>query len=320
MADWGVTACAFVPRIHRAGVLLAALTLVSGFPQAATRAERPRVSPAAEHQCHLFGYAFGAGAESTGVFSTLCANLFATTLPRTGGEIPGRGGDRETPSRDGWGFGYFLVPPHPGIERPILIKSGAAAGDDSARWTAAGSEITEHGLSAAGTVLGHVRLSSYGPDQGALPNPHPFADSLIGRWWIFAHNGHMRPDTLLPWIPIEFLTRHPLDYQPIHVDSEVLFRYCQFEIERLGSVRAGLLSAFNRVKGYDDFVFNICLADGDTLWAAHTHDDRQFYFDAGADSSSWWVSTVPGEGAPREMEDHHLYWFTPDGMGSESYE
>lgn len=283
---------------------LCMLLAVFFFQIAAPQEDRPD-----EHECHLFGYHFSAEAASPELLEVLCQGLYDKTLPSL----------RETPSRDGWGFGYFLAPPHQGIERPILVKSGAAAADDDVRWNAAIAEIEEFAFGGLNTVVGHVRLSSYGPDNGALPNPHPFADSLMGRWWFFAHNGHMKPDTLMPWIPAEFLERHPLDYDSILVDSEVLFRYCQYEIEQLGSARAGLLSAFGRVKDYEDFVFNICLSDGDTLWAAHSHT-RALYYGAANDSSSWWVSTVPLGEAPVEMENHRLHWFTADSAGVASYE
>lgn len=280
-------------------------------PQAADAPTHPDSDPDT-HECHLFGYVHGDGGGSAEVLAAQCAKLHAKTI------LPGIGG-RETPSRDGWGFAYFLAPRHPGIVRPALIRSGAPASDDDLRWEAAQEEIGAFGLGGRSCVCGHVRLSSYGPDRGALPDPHPFADSLGGRWWFFAHNGHMVPDTLMAWIPPEFLGRHPLDYEPIRVDSEVLFRYCEYEIERLGDVRAGLLHAFGRVKERHDFLFNICLSDGDTLWAARSHS-RAFYYGALPDSASWWASTVPEGEAPAAMLNHHLHWFTPEGMGSESYE
>jgi hypothetical protein len=276
----------------------------------AAAAVAPRDS--AEHECHLFGYLFGDGAGSAEALAVQCQNLYEkTTLPA--------GDGREMPSRDGWGFAYFLTPAHSGIMGPIVIRSGAPACDDDRRWQAAREEIAAFGLGGASCVTGHVRLSSYGPDHGALPDPHPFADSLQGRWWFFSHNGHMVPDTLMSWIPPEFLGRHPLDYPVMLVDSEVLFRYCQYEIERKGNVRVGLLAALGRVKGYDDFLFNVCLSDGDTLWAAHSHT-RAFYYGPLADSTAWWASTVPEGETPATMLNHHLYWFTAGGMGVESYE
>jgi predicted glutamine amidotransferase len=281
----------------------------------------------ADHECQIFGYVFGDGAGEARIFSTLCAGLFSETLPLlvTSGRRPafaplGSGGGRPAPSRDGWGFGYFLAPPHPGLHYPILVRGGPPACEDNARWSAATQEITNFGLGAASCVLGHVRKSSYGPDSGALPDPHPFADSLSGRWWLFSHNGHMLPDSLLNWIPPGFLTRHPLDYDEIYVDSELFFRYCQYEIEHRGKVRDGLLFALRRVKNHDNFVFNICLTAGDTLWTAHSLDSTPFYYGAAADSAAWWASTVAGESEPSEMEMHHLYWFAPQNMGSASYE
>jgi len=309
-------------RLLLPAVLALAASLMSApaLPQDAGRFGAPAAIPSraaapgdsSEHECHLFGYVFGDQAGSVDVLGAQCQKLYQKTILRPGG-------DRETPSRDGWGFAYFLAPPRPGIARPIAIRSGAPACDDDRRWTDAQEEIATYGLGGPSCVTGHVRLSSYGPDFGALPDPHPFVDSLGGRWWFFAHNGHMLPDTLMGWIPGEFLERHPLDYPLVRVDSEVLFRYCQYEIERVGSVRAGLLSAFQRVKAQHDFVFNICYSAGDTLWAAHSHT-RAFYYGALADSMAWWVSTVPEGESPAQMQNHHLYWFTAGGMGEASYE
>jgi predicted glutamine amidotransferase len=270
------------------------------------------VSQAADHECHIFGLVCDGQGSYSGVFERLCQGLYQKTLP----SIP----TRESPSRDGWGFGYFLAPPDPAVSCPMLIRGGPPACEDSGRWGGAMREVEVYGLAGATCVLGHVRKSSYGPDLGALPDPHPFADSLLGRWWLFSHNGHMIPDSLLSWVPPEFLGRHPLDYDEVYVDSELLFRYCQYEIEQRGSVLAGLRFALNRVKNQNDFVFNICLTDGDTLWTAHTLSYTPFYYAPVADSSAWWASTVGGEAPPAGMETDRLYWFTPGGMGSASYE
>jgi predicted glutamine amidotransferase len=265
-----------------------------------------------DHECHIFGLVCDDQAAYDGLFEALGQGLYEKTLP-----APLL---RETPSRDGWGFGYFLAPPDPAIDEPMLIKGGPPACEDSARWGAAIREIESFALAARTCVLGHVRKSSYGPDNGALPDPHPFADSLMGRWWLFQHNGHMRPDSLRSWIPAAFLARHPVDYDEVYVDSEVFFRYCQYEIERLGSVEAGLRFALHRVKIHDDFIFNICLTDGDTLWTAHTLSYTPFYYAANGDSSAWWASTV-GLGPPQtQMAMDHLYWFTPGAWGEASYE
>ncbi len=285
-------------------VLLALIAAVAfPFPQA----------EATDHECQIFGLVYDDSGAYSELFERVCGDLWASTLPESSGRV--------SPSRDGWGFGYFLSPPDPRISRPILLKAGPPACEDSLRWAAALTEIEQFGLGSSSVVLGHVRKSSYGPDNGALPDPHPFSDSLWGRWWLFSHNGHTVPDTLLQWIPAEFLERHPLDYSPIYVDSEVLFRYLLFEIESRGNVKDALLFAFNRIKNYDDFVFNICLTDGDTLWAAHTLSYTPFYFGSTADSLAWWVTTVKGTWEdPEQMQMHHLYWFAPGGMGSASYE
>jgi len=265
-----------------------------------------------DHECHIFGLVCDNQAVYGALFDSLCQGLYQKTLPAPP--------PRESPSRDGWGFAYFLAPRDPSLIEPIRITGGPPACEDSLRWAAAMREVEAHALGGATSVLGHVRKSSYGPDSGALPDPHPFADSLRGRWWLFQHNGHMRPDSLLAWIPSDFLARHPIDYDEIYVDSEVLFRYCQYEIERRGSVAAGLLYALHRVKIHNDFIFNICLTDGDTLWTAHTLSYTPFFYGATADSSAWWASTVSLGPSQTTMATDHLYWFTPGACGEASYE
>jgi predicted glutamine amidotransferase len=261
---------------------------------------------APEHECHLFGYAFDSGGGSPAWLSTLCAGLYEQTLP-----------DRS--SRDGWGFGYFLAPPVSWIVRPILVRSGAPASEDLRRWCAAEEEIIGHGLAGSGVILGHVRNSSSGPDGGALPDPHPFADSLDGRWWIFAHNGAAPVDTLRSWLDAGFLARHPLDYAPLYIDSELFFRYCLQEIAAAAGVRAGLCAALHRMAA-KSYVFNLCLTDGDTLWAAHSFVQVPFYYGPAGGARSWWASLIPAEDPASAMEEDRLYWFASQGMGSVSYE
>ena len=265
-----------------------------------------------DHECHIFGLVCDDRAEYAALFDSLCQGLYQKTVPAPP--------PRETPTRDGWGFGYFLAPRDPSLVEPMRIRGGPPACEDSLRWGAAIREIETFALGGATSVLGHVRKSSYGPDNGALPDPHPFADSLRGRWWLFQHNGHMRPDSVRSWIPSDFLARHPIDYDEVYVDSEVFFRYCQYEIERLGTVEAGLRFALHRVKIHNDFIFNICLTDGDTLWTAHTLSYTPFYFAATEDSSAWWASTVAIGTPHTAMARDHLYWFTPGAWGEASYE
>lgn len=283
--------------------LLAALLGGAAVGQAAPGQTAPGEIPA--HECHLFGYAFAAGAGSEAWLGSLSADLYEQSQP-------------ERSSRDGWGFGYFLTPPLPWIERPIVLRSGAPASDDDLRWDAAVAEAAAHGLGGASVVLGHVRNSSSGPDGGALPDPHPFADSLAGRWWLFAHNGATPVDTLVHWLDPEFLAGHPLDYAPVHVDSELLFRYCLQEISAAGSARAGLRAALGRV-AQEQYACNLCLTDGDTLWAAHSFEQVPFYYGAAGDAGAWWVALVPAGDPAIAMEEDRLYWFAGAGMGSVSY-
>ncbi len=262
------------------------------------------------HECHLFGYVFAAGSGSPDWLAALIENLRQKTMPTR---------DELRAASDGWGFAYYLTPPLAWIERPIVIRGGPPAYLDTQRWNEARAEIAAFGLAGASAVLGHVRSSSSGPDAGAIPDPHPFADSLGGRWWLFAHNGRAEPDSMLALLDPGFLERHPLDYAPVYMDSELLFRYFLQSIEEAGNVRAGLLAALSRVKRFTSLV-NICLTDGDTLWTAHSFTQVPFYYYTAGDSSAWWASTVSEGAHYHSMSDDHLYWFTPGAMGSQSYE
>jgi predicted glutamine amidotransferase len=271
---------------------------------------RSAPAPLPPHECHIFGYIFAAGSGSPDWLTALCENLRLKSMP---------GRDELRAASDGWGFAYYLSPPAAWIDQPIMIRGGPPAYLDGQRWGEAQTEIEAFGLAGPSCVLGHVRSSSSGPDRGALPNPHPFADSLGGRWWLFSHNGRADPDSMLTLLDPAFLERHPLDYAPVYMDSELLFRYFLQRVEETGDVRTGLLAALHRVKGFTSLV-NICLTDGDTLWTAHSFTQIPFYYYTAGDSSAWWASTVSEGSHYRSMSDDNLYWFTPGAMGSQSYE
>ncbi len=81
--------------------------------------------------------------------------------------------DPNNPQKDGWGLAWF----GPAGEAHV-VKSGRAAPDERARFTAAADDAR------SSVVLGHIRAASKGigiDDQRA----HPFADE----GWVFAHNG-----------------------------------------------------------------------------------------------------------------------------------
>jgi len=263
-------------------------------------------APKFAHECDLFAYHFVNGE----------AVFLATLAEGLLGQVSTRG-DRRS-NDDGWAFGYFLAPPLENITRPIILRRGARGIFDLARWDAAVAEVQNHGLATAASVVGHVRNSSFGPDAGALPDPHPFADSLAGRWWLFAHNGTVAPDSLLQWIDRAFLDAHPLDYAPLYVDSELLFRFALDMISRYGNVQRGLLAAFDRVERSGG-LFNLCLTDGDTLWTAHSFHQVPFRYGARADSTAWWVATYAAAEPSAQMELNRLYWFAPGSVGSRGY-
>ena len=87
-----------------------------------------------------------------------------------------RGGETDV-HRDGWGIGFFegkgarlFLDPQPSAHSPIaeLVRT-----------------YPIHSLN----VIAHIRKATRG--IVSLENTHPFIRELWGRYWIFAHNGHL---------------------------------------------------------------------------------------------------------------------------------
>lgn len=80
--------------------------------------------------------------------------------------------------RDGWGIAFFegkgvrlFLDPNPSADSPVaeLVR-----------------QYPMHSLN----VVAHIRKATLGPV--GLENTHPFQRELWGRYWIFAHNGHLK--------------------------------------------------------------------------------------------------------------------------------
>jgi predicted glutamine amidotransferase len=154
------------------------------------------------------------------------------------------------PHRDGWGIAFYegrgfreFRDPHPSIGSEIarLVRS---------------YPIKSH------IVISHVRRANSG--RVCLENTHPFFRELWGRFWAFAHNGHLKG---VKRLPLEF-------YRPVGTtDSEHAFCWMMDQVRRRFPTPPSrprvLWSELDRLceelSGFG--VFNLLLADSRHLYA-----------------------------------------------------
>lgn len=160
-----------------------------------------------------------------------------------------RGGATDVHS-DGWGIAFFegkgtrlFLDPQPSCSSPI-------------------AELVRRYPIRSKNVIAHIRKAT----QGAvgLENTHPFIRELWGRYWIFAHNGHL----------VDFAPALDGPFRPVGVtDSERAFCWLLQEIRRRhgdqAPTAAELFDALHaltlQVAGHGEF--NFLLSNGDSLFA-----------------------------------------------------
>ena len=88
-----------------------------------------------------------------------------------------RGGQTDEHS-DGWGIAFFedrgcrlIVDDKPSVTSPL-------------------AELVKRHPIKSCNVIAHIRKATQGPV--ALENSHPFMREMWGRYWVFAHNGHLK--------------------------------------------------------------------------------------------------------------------------------
>lgn len=155
---------------------------------------------------------------------------------------------RATENDSGWGVAWYED------DRSHVVKEPQRA-DHSAQVDAIAARPPTSSL-----FLVHVRAATVGPV--ALHNTHPFAANLLGRDWVFAHNGTIHHLDGLPTGG-----RSPLG----QTDSEVAFLHLLHCLETLGPepteqdieavVRDAARELSRRGKA------NFLLSDGTTLFA-----------------------------------------------------
>lgn len=154
------------------------------------------------------------------------------------------------PHRDGWGIVFYegsgfreFRDPRPGVSSEVarLVKS---------------YPIKAH------IVISHIRRATVG--KVCLENTHPFSRELWGRYWSFAHNGHLSNSRSLP---LDF-------YRPVGTtDSERAFCWLLGEMRRRFPASPGRPQVvWNTVKRLCDRlgamgVFNVLLSDSRHLYA-----------------------------------------------------
>lgn len=117
-------------------------------------------------------------------------------------------------------------------------------------------------------VIAHIRKATQG--RVALENCHPFVRELWGRYWVFAHNGHLK----------DFEPRLHAAFRPVgDTDSERAFCWL---MQELAKSHAGLPAVSELNATLSELVpqiarhgtFNFMLSQGDALWAhcsTHLH-------------------------------------------------
>ncbi len=160
-----------------------------------------------------------------------------------------RGGDTDVHS-DGWGIAFFegkgvrlFLDPEPSAESIVseFVRS-----------------YPIHSLN----VIAHIRKSTLGVTS--LENTHPFMRELWGRYWIFAHNGHLpdfQPELDGNFIPVG------------NTDSELIFCWLLQSLQKRFGVnlppRDELFEALQELTLLlaGSGIFNYLLSNGDCLVA-----------------------------------------------------
>jgi predicted glutamine amidotransferase len=151
---------------------------------------------------------------------------------------------------DGWGIAFFegrgvrlFLDPQPSAESPI-------------------AEFVRHYPIHSLNVIAHIRKSTLGTT--GLENTHPFIRELWGRYWIFAHNGHLpnfRPALDGSFLPVG------------DTDSELIFCWLLQSLrQRFGMTappRDELFDALGELTLFlaGSGIFNYLLSNGDGLFA-----------------------------------------------------
>ena len=168
-----------------------------------------------------------------------------------------RGGNTDQ-HRDGWGIAFFegrgvrlFLDPRPSSDSPVaeLVRN-----------------YPIHSLN----VIAHIRKATQGPV--GLENTHPFMRELWGRYWIFAHNGHL--EAYAPELDGSFRPVGQTDSERVfcHLLQTLRQRFPDASPER-SELRSALDEFAARVRPHG--AFNFLLSNGDCLFV---HRSTELYY------------------------------------------
>ena len=168
-----------------------------------------------------------------------------------------RGGRTDT-HHDGWGIAFFE-----GAGVRHFVDHQAAVDSPVA-------ELIKRFPIKSTNVIAHIRKATQG--HVALENCHPFVRELWGRYWVFAHNGHLK----------DFAPALCGAFRPVgNTDSEWAFCFLLQQLRaRFGDVapalpvlRTALAELVQSIAGYG--TFNLMLSDGSALFV---HCSSSLYY------------------------------------------
>jgi glutamine amidotransferase len=258
---------------------------------------RPQLESPLPHECRLW-------AATSAALPAVVLRAHLLNLPKA---IKPLGASND----DGWGLGWWP----PGETAPTLRRGQAPASEDPFFDDA----VTEASVATPTVAVAHVRACSSGLCD--LPDPHPFAMDLLGRHWLFGHNGTIDKPLLLALIDPAFLAAHPPDNgrdETEWVDSELYLRLLLQQVQKEGGqvedairdVVWRLHAGPGRVSGANFF-----LSDGATLWAYRDGNTLSYFYDDYVAPCSAVASDYPTEERGRwiKLEDGQLVVLHPDG-------
>ncbi len=201
---------------------------------------------------------------------------------------------------DGWGIGCFLAPDS--LLLPVVFRGEPRAPLDP-RYDILIEKIIP---CIKYSSIAHVRRHTSGLISG-IPDPHPFQRDALTRDFhmLFAHNGHIRVNTLLNLIVSinpTYLDSNPPDYAPEYIDSdlyaiymtEIIDAYPEHTIEECIQIA---ITKLDSALGTASAVFNFVMSDSSCLWALRylkgvSEGYELFYYPLTSVSNFWITATA----------------------------
>lgn len=161
-------------------------------------------------------------------------------------------GGRTDEHADGWGIAFFEGGDDKGLRHFVDHQPACASPV---------AELIRRYPIKSRNVIAHIRKATQG--RVALENCHPFVRELWGRYWVFAHNGHLE----------HFHPRLHAAFQPVgSTDSERAFCWL---MQELAKSHAGVPSIAELTLTLRELApqiarhgtFNFMLSNGQALWA-----------------------------------------------------